>query len=187
MSGLTKLWLAGLEQQLWHITDGGAGWRGLIRSGCCGCVKCPRRQHDVFTINADTSELILRYLVRAQVKTAGKQRKGQKSNTLNNSSYSHKIKFGIQLFISGVCVVIPCFQPGAAVQSERALGDDLAKERRNCWRYNWVIATFIIATFQKKKNDPVSSFSPFASNTACIKATRHKEPRCLSTRTVWRK
>lgn len=37
--------------------------------------------------------------------------------------------------------------------------------------------------FQKK--DLVSLFSPFALNTACIKATRHKELRCLSTKKKW--
>lgn len=77
-----------------------------------------------------------------------------------------------------MCVVIPCFQAGDAVQSERTRGYELEKERQNCSRHEGVIATFIIATFKK---DLVSLFSPFALNAARIKATRHKELRCLST------
>lgn len=66
---------------------GGRGdWCSQVVAGVWGV----HTGNTTFTINADTGEIILWYLVTARLETAGKRRKVQKSNMLN-SKYSHKI------------------------------------------------------------------------------------------------
>lgn len=126
-----------------------------------------------FRINADTGKIILWYLVTARVETAGKRRKVQKSNRLN-SSYSHKINLAFSCSYGKRVLWYPAYRwarPYTRIRTRERTTELLTLQMNH---------SYIHYSYFKKK-DLVSLFSPFALNTACIKATRHKELRCLST------